>query len=55
MTRTYRRERSMLSRLRKLRQHTEVIGQILRDLRPLIVGASSILGVTLHQFVGLLR
>jgi hypothetical protein len=55
MARTYRRERSMLSRLRELRQHTEVIGQILRDLRPLVIGAFSILGVTWHQFVALLR
>ena len=39
----------MLSRLRKLRQHTEVIGQILRDLWPLAMVISSILGVALHQ------
>ncbi len=49
------RRGTSLRRLRELRQHTEVIGQILRDLRPLVIGAFSILGVTLHQFVTLLR
>ncbi|PZF83443.1 DUF2891 family protein [Jiangella anatolica] len=52
---TYRPKPSMLSRLRELCQHTEIIGQILRDLRPLIIGALSVLGVALHQFVALLR
>lgn len=58
MTRTDRRERSMLSRLRKLREHTEVLGEISGDLRKLlieIIAALSILGVTLHQFAALLR
>ncbi|SDU66518.1 hypothetical protein SAMN04488563_3688 [Jiangella alkaliphila] len=50
-----RDERTVLARLRQLRQHTEVIGQILRDLWPVIAGAFSILGVALHQFVTLLR
>ncbi|WP_162605414.1 hypothetical protein [Jiangella ureilytica] len=43
------RRGTLLSRLRKLRQHTEVIGQILRDLWPLGVVISSILGVAPHQ------
>lgn len=45
----------MLARLEQLRRHTELIGQILRDLWPGLVGAFSILGVALHQFVALLR
>ncbi|WP_162606033.1 hypothetical protein [Jiangella aurantiaca] len=44
------RRGTLLSRLRKLRQYTEVIGQILRDLWPLGVVISSILGAALHQF-----
>ena len=35
--------------------HTEIVGQILRDLWPLIAGAFSVLGVALHQFIALLR
>ena len=48
----------MLSRLRKLREHAEVLGEISGDLRKLlieIIGTLSVLGVTLHQFVALLR
>ncbi len=39
----------MLADLRKFRQYTEVVGQILRDLWPLVAVAFSILGVALHQ------
>lgn len=53
MNRGDRDERTLLARLRELRKHTEVIGQILTDLRPL--GTFSILYVALHQFVALLR
>ncbi|WP_157741056.1 hypothetical protein [Jiangella sp. DSM 45060] len=55
MNHSDRDERTTLARLEQLRQHTEVISQILRDLWPLIAGAFSILGVALHQFVALLR
>ncbi|WP_158602698.1 hypothetical protein [Jiangella rhizosphaerae] len=55
MSQGNREERTMLTRLRQLRRHTEIIGQILRDLWPLIAGAFSVLGVALHQFVALLR
>jgi hypothetical protein len=55
VSRSDRDERATLARLRQLRQHTEVIGQILRDLWPMIAGAFSILGVVLHQLVALLR
>ncbi|SDS05143.1 hypothetical protein [Jiangella sp. DSM 45060] len=57
MARTNRRERSMLSRLRKLREHTEVLGEISSDLRKLleVIATLSVLGVALHQFVTLLR
>ncbi|WP_157552921.1 hypothetical protein [Jiangella gansuensis] len=41
--------RGTLRRLRELREHTEIIGQILRDLWPSAVVISSILGVALHQ------
>jgi hypothetical protein len=44
-----KRERSTLERLERLRRHTKVIGEILRDLWPLVVVMFSILGVTLHQ------
>ncbi|WP_157574992.1 hypothetical protein [Jiangella muralis] len=44
------RRGTLLRRLRELREHTEVIGQILRDLWPVGVVISSILGVALHQF-----
>ena len=55
MSRRDRDERTTLARLEQLRRHTEVIGQILKDLGPLIAGAFSVLGVTLHQLVALLR
>ncbi len=48
----------MLSRLRKLREHTEVLGEISSDPRKLlieIIGTLLILGVALYQFVALLR
>jgi len=44
-----RRGRTTLEHLERLRQHTEVIGRILRDLWPAWVVVSLLLGVTLHQ------
>ena len=44
-----------LERLQRLRQHTEVISLILRDLRPVTRGVSLVLGVSLSLFVALLR
>jgi hypothetical protein len=38
-----------LERLERLRRHTKVVGEILRDLWPLVVVTFSILGVALHQ------
>lgn len=50
-----RQGRTTLERLERLRQHTEVIALILRDIRPLVRGVSLVLGVALSTFVALLR
>jgi hypothetical protein len=48
-------ERTTLERLERLQQHTEIIGRILRDLRPLARAVLVVLGVSLSLFVALLR
>lgn len=53
MSRTDRDGRTVLARLKELREYTEVLGQMAEDLRRF--GALSILLVALHQVVALLR